>query len=289
MSTVVLLFVSLVIVVNGLREESSGNNDPEDIQNRLINLEQAVTKLQSENAALRTEVNNTKFNLQESSYAESNFSMLEDSIKELQSINVDNQEKIAVLQHQLLESKYELADLKLYSKMLHAKIAPMIHKLYQLQNQLQASSNASADLKTFVITLNYTMGTLQNALISARHNVTSLQQSIELIVENVTILMNKSSLDDVKLAELTGAGSTLQSLFVTMESRLSQFQSVISNNHSWTQGRLNELDNKLGTRISQLIKKKRKQDKQLMKMNKQVTDLKQIVDTISAGDAYVQQ
>jgi len=235
-----------------MEEYSSGNDDPESVHIRLANLEQAVLKLQLENAALTEEINKTKSDMQQNTCVisndqrlELNFTLLQDSIKKLQDVNAINQQKLLLLQDELLTSRNESTALKSLISLLKREIAMMLTEF-----------------------------------VDARHNITSLQQSIKLLPENITFLLDQLSLYDVKLAELTEVGSTLQSLIVTMEGRHLQFESVVSNNNSWLNRRLTELDHKLNTNTKQLIRKSRKQDKQLKMMDEQVNALKQQLDKL---------
>ena len=214
MSTTSLLLLSFLITVRGLamEEYSSGNDDPESVHIRLANLEQAVLKLQLENAALTEEINKTKSDMQQNTCVisndqrlELNFTLLQDSIKKLQDVNAINQQKLLLLQDELLTSRNESTALKSLISLLKREIAMMLTEF-----------------------------------VDARHNITSLQQSIKLLPENITFLLDQLSLYDVKLAELTEVGSTLQSLIVTMEGRHLQFESVVSNNNSWLNRRLTE-------------------------------------------------
>lgn len=237
----------LLLMVNGLssmqEEQSSGSGHIGSVHDRLSKLEQTVSKIQLENAALKEELNKAKVDVQSDTVLkqiETNLTLLEDSIKELQAINIGIQQKLIILQDELWASRNETA-----------AVVSLLHRNITMQ---------------FV------------------DNITAMQYSIKLLRENVTFLLNNSSMHGARLAELTQLGSTLQSLIATMESRHLQLESVVSNNNSWVHRRLNEVDKRLNTSTIQLIKKNRRQDKNFKKMSKQVTGLKQQVDKLSLND-----
>ena len=262
MSTnVSVLFLSLwlIISVNGLSSEQLQSSGSDDIDSRLTELELAVSKLQSENVALKEQLNIASDAQQNATtilshtQLETNVSLLQGSILELQNINVNNQQK-----------------------------------LIRLQDELWASRNESGDLRVKVSMLHWDIATITMQFVDMRHNLTKMQHSITQLVENITLLLNKSPMDGAtKLAELMQIGSTLQSLMVTMENKQSQLESVVSGNNSLIWRRLDELDQSFNTSTVQQMKKDRKQDRQIKKMNKVVTDLKQQVDTLSVNNTMV--
>ena len=257
MSTVLLLLLMLMIV-NGLSidGQSSGDDALDSVQSRLMKLEQTMTKLQLENGAIKEELSKAKQSntdmISNYSQLEITLTLLQDSIKDLQDINVTNHLKLLLLRDELRTSKNELSELRALVSLLRKD--------------------------TVMITAQF---------VDTKHNITLLQQSIKQLLENTAFLMDRSSTDGAKLAEITRLVSTLQSLIVTMESSHLQFESLVSANNSWLSERIDGLDQKLDTSTDQLMKKNRKQDKQLKKMIVQVTDLKQQVDELSVNDTVV--
>lgn len=252
--------VLLLLLVNGLVSidgQSSGVDAVDSVQSRLMKLELAMAKLQSENRDIKEELSKIKRpnmdvilkDLAALKLLETNFTLLQDSIGDLQDINVTNHRKLLLL-----------------------------------QDELQASRNESSNLRALVSLL---QNNIAAQFVDTKRNVTLIQQSIKQLLENTSFLMDRSSTNADKLAELTQLVSTLQSLTVTLESRHLQFESLSTANNSWLSKRIGELVQKLDTSINQLLKKNRKQDKQLKKMVVQFTDLKKQVDELSVNDTVV--
>ena len=251
MSTALLL----LLLVNGLLSTDGQSSDDDVVDNaqstesRLMKLELAMAELQLENGAIKEELNkqqNTSNYSAEFKRLETNLTLLQDLIEDLQDINVTNHLKLSLL-----------------------------------QDELQASRNELSELRALVSLLQKNIVKIMAQLVGTKHNMTLMQQSIKWLLENTSFLMDSwSSMDDDKLTKLTQLVSTLQSLIVTLESRHLQFESLSTANHSWLSKRIDEVDQKWDTSTDQLLKKNRKQDRQLKKMVVQVTDLKQQVDEL---------
>ena len=247
------LLLLLSMIVNGLLPtdgQSSGDDAVDNVQSRLVKLELAMATLQLENKALRQELSRVKQPALKQ--LEINVTLLQDSMKDLQDINVTNH-----------------------------------HDLLMLQDELGASRNELSELKALVSLLHKNILMITPQFVDTKRNVTLMQQSIKQLLENISFLMNRSSADGAKVAELTKLVSTLQSLIVAIETRNLQFESMVSANNSWLSKRIDEVYQKLDASTDQLMKKDRKQGKQLKKMIVQVTDLKQQVDELSVNDTMV--
>ena len=244
----------LLLLVNGLLPidgQPSGDDAVDNVQRRLMKLELVMAKLQLENGAIKEELNKVKKSKISKDLAA--LKQLEANLTllqdSIQDINAANNRKLSLLQDELLASRSESSELRALVSL--------------LQNNIAAQ------------------------FVGTKRNMTVMQQSIKQLLENTSFLMDGSSMDADKLAELIQLVSTLQSLTVTLESRHLQFESLSTANNSWLSKRIDEVDQKLDTNTKQLVKKNRKQDKQLMKMVVDITDLKQQVDELSVNDTVV--
>ena len=260
MSTTSLLLL-LLVLVNGLLSTeglSPGDQEFDEVQNRLMKLEQAMAKLQSENAVIKEELRKAMQPMVEPNNSllikqlENNLTLLQDLVKELEGNNI---------------SSY--------------------HKLLVLQDELWTSKNETSELRTLVTVLRKELVTTTAQLVDAKRNATLIQQSIKQLVENITILMSKSSTDGDNLVELIQLVSTLQPLVVTMKNKHLQFELLVSANNNWTRNRIYELEQKLDASSDELVKRNRKQDRQLRKMFAQVNDIQQQVDGLLMNNTAV--
>ena len=260
MSTTSLLLL-LLVLVNGLLSTeglSPGDQEFDEVQNRLMKLEQAMTKLQSENAVIKEELRKAMQPMVEPNNSllikqlENNLTLLQDLVKELEGNNI---------------SSY--------------------HKLLVLQDELWTSKNETSELRTLVTVLHKELVTATAQFVDAKRNATLIQQSIKQLVENITILMSKSSTDGDKLVELIRLASTLQPLIVAMKNKHLQLESLVSANNNWTRNRVHELEQKLDASSDELVKRNRKQDRQLRKVIAQVNDIQQQVNGLLMNDTAV--
>ena len=260
MSTSSLLLLFLVLL-NGLLStegQSSGDQEFDEVQSRLMKLEQAMAKLQSENALIKEELRKAMQPVIEPNNSllikqlENNLTLLQDFVKELEGNNI--------LSH---------------------------HKILVLQDELWTSMNETSELRNLVTLLHKKLMATTTQFVDTKNNVTLMQQSIKQLMKNITILVNKSSNDGDKLVELIQLVSTLQPLIITMENRQLQFESLMSASNNLTRNRVNELEQKLDVSSDQLVKRNRKQDRQLKKVIAQVNAMQQQVDELLMNDTAV--